>query len=190
MPRKPKRATYAPQTTDYDWQQREGKLAATALSEVLNEQTGRQRKAYACEWERHERLAEILVSSSPAARNLVETLGGMRVFYEDVTKSFRDQRSDPTLDYQFDIMDRTLSDRLTFRSGPFDVVWTDFQPVGARGTVAHGPSADLLGHMSLDLMETYVPRPVAYGGWMRNAAGVGVWFKPKSASTYVRVAPS
>jgi hypothetical protein len=43
--------------------------------------------------------------------------------------------------------------------------------------------------MSLDLTETYVDRPVAYGGWMTNAAGLGAWFQPRAPSTYVRVAP-
>lgn len=188
MPQEPK-VTYAPKGTPDDWQKREGELAASALRQVLNEQTGRQRKAYSLEWERHEALAEILMSSSPAARRLVEAIGAMKTLDTHLEESLRGGIADPALDYQMDIMNGMPADRLSIRAMPFDVVWTDFQPSGARGTGARGPSADINGHMSLDLTETYVDRPVAYGGWMRNAAGVGTWFKPKSTNTYVRVAP-
>ncbi len=191
MPRKPE-VTNTPKDALHDWQKREGELAASALSQVLNEQTGRQRKAYSLEWERHEALAEILISSSPAARRLVEAIGTVKVSDAHLTKSSQVGRLDPVLDYQMNIMNGMngmVGDRLSVRGAPFDHTWTVFQPDGARGTAAHGPSASLMGHMSLDLTETYVDRPVAYGGWMRNAAGVGLWFKPKSTSTYVRVAP-
>lgn len=188
MPQNPE-VTNAPKGTLHDWQKREGELAASALSQVMNEQTGRQRKAYSREWERHERLAEILMSSSPAARSLVETLGAMKGSDAHLAKPSRVGRADPALDHQMNIMNDMVADRLSIRGAPYDVAWTDFQPYGARGTAAHGPSADINGHMSLDLTETYVDRPVAYGGWMRDAAGVGTWFKPKSTSTYVRVAP-
>ncbi|MDO9046200.1 MAG: hypothetical protein Q7U66_00510 [Methylobacter sp.] len=172
-----------------DWHKREGELAASALTDVLNEQTGRQRKAYASEWERHERLLEILVSSSPAARKLVETIGAMKVFDVGVEKLSGVGKSDFVLNHQMDIMSNSLTDRLSFRGKPFDARWTEFRPFNRWGTAARGPSAQLDGTMSLDLTETYVDRPIAYGGWMRNAAGVGTWFKPKSKSTYVRVAP-
>ena len=188
MPRKTAVAN-ASKGTLHDWQKREAELAASSLSEVMNEQTGRQRKAYSLEWERHERLAEILMSSSSAARSLFETIGAMKVSDVHLTKPSRVERADPVLDYQMDIMNNMVSDRLSVRGAPYDVAWTDFQPYGARGTAAHGPSADIGGFMSLDLTETYVDRPVAYGGWMRNAAAVGTWFKPKANSTYVRVAP-
>ncbi|HEY5223393.1 MAG TPA: hypothetical protein VIJ18_10160 [Microbacteriaceae bacterium] len=80
------------------------------------------------------------------------------------------------------------SDRLFIAVPPYDVEWTTFQPSGASGTAAHGPSADKNhGFMTIDLTETYVDRPVAEGGWMYAGAGVGLWFKPKAPSTYVRV---
>lgn len=170
------------------WQKNEGELAATMLSQLMNEQTGQQRQAYCREWERHETLSGILADSLPA-RNLMNTIGTMKIsdtFGSGVLSSIR---KDHALEYQMDMMSGSLADRLSFRSAPYDARWTYFKPDGALGTAAHGPYADLEGSMSLDLTETYVDRPVAYGGWMRNGAGVGVWFKPKSTSTYVRIAP-
>ena len=188
MAKKPE-MKFAPKELKDDWKQSEGKLASSALLNVLNELTGRQRRAYSLEWERHEALAEILMSSSPEVRKLIESIGEIRTVDHLVAGRYNDLTGDHVLDQQMDIRNGMSTDRLSFRIGPFDVIWTDFQPSGARGTAAHGPSADLNGHMALDLTETYVDRPVAYGGWMRNAAGIGSWFKPKSKSTYVRVAP-
>lgn len=80
------------------------------------------------------------------------------------------------------------SDRLSFATPPYDVTWTTFQPPGAAGTQAHGPSVyPAQASMFIDLVETYVDRPVAEGGWMYAGAGLGLWFKPKAPSTYVRV---
>jgi hypothetical protein len=181
-------ATKPAEGTQYDWKKHEGEHAASALSKVLNGETGRQRKAYTIERERHERLAAAL-AGDPAARGVIEALGAVKFSDAVRAKPSRFGAADRALDYQMDVMSGNAADRFSFRSAPFDVRWTSFEPEGAKGTGAHGPSADLAGHMSLDLTETYVDRPVAEGGWMRNAAGVGAWFKPKSPSTYVRVAP-
>ncbi len=188
MAKKPE-IKFTPGELKNDWKQSEGKLASSALLNVLNELTGRQRRAYSKEWEHHEAIAEILMSSSPKVRKLIEALGEIRTVNNSFSEVYQDVTGSHVLDQQMDISNGISTDRFSFRSAPFDVIWTDFQPSGAKGTAAHGPSADLNGHMSLDLTETYVDRPVAYGGWMRNAAGVGSWFKPKSKNTYVRVAP-
>ncbi|MDQ6902812.1 MAG: hypothetical protein M3139_07360 [Bacteroidota bacterium] len=170
------------------WQTLEGKFAATLLSQLVNEQTGLQRRAYSSEWERHETLSGILADNlqTRSLMNAIETTKISDPYKSTVVAAVR---KDHALDYQMDTMSGSVAERLSFRSAPYDELWTYFKPDGAHGTAAHGPSADLHGSMSLDLTETYVDRPVAYGGWMRNGAGVGVWFKPKSTSTYVRVAP-
>lgn len=185
---KEKEETNGRQGALHVWQKNEGELAAAILSERINEQTGWQRQAYCQEWERHETMNGILANNLQD-RSLLNTLGGIKISDSYRTGMLSEVTKDHALDYQMNIMSGSLGERLSFRSTPYDVIWTYFKPDGARGTAAHGPSADLLGGMSLDLTETYVDRPVAYGGWMRNGAGVGLWFKPKSRSTYVRVAP-
>ena len=171
------------------WKKQEGEIAKNSLLQILNEESGRQRKVYSQKWEQHEMLNEILMRNSKTTRKLVAAIGEMKSVNSHKGDRLQVGMADQLFDQKFDIKDGIFEDRLTFRIPPFDVVWTDFQPYGDWGTGAHGPSADILGHMSLDLAETYVDSSIAYGGWMRNAAGVGTWFKPKSKSTYVRVAP-
>jgi hypothetical protein len=171
------------------WMKEEGEIAKNSLLQIVNEESGRQRKVYSHEWEQHEMLNEILMRSSKSTRKLVEGIGEMKSRFNRKGETLQVGIADQLFDQKMDIKGGIFGDRLSFRSAPYDVVWTDFQPFDRWGTAAHGPSVAINGHMSLDLTETYVDRPIAYGGWMRNAAGVGSWFKPKSKSTYVRVAP-
>lgn len=179
------------------WQKREAEYAASALLQSIQERLGVQRQAYAREWERHERLGAILAADPNGLRNLVDIAGAMDVRTE-LPPQRRNRQVDAAFEHQLSVLGKSgiladqtimLDDRLSFRVPPYDVTWTSFLPEGARGTQARGPSVDANGFMSIDLIETYVDRPVAYGGWMRAGAGVGVWFKPKTPSTYVRVAP-
>jgi hypothetical protein len=171
------------------WKKEEGENAKHSLLQILNEETGRQRKVYSHEWEQQEMLNGILMRSSKSTRKLFEAIGEMKSLNSHKGEILQVGVADHLFDQKMDFKDGIFGDRLSFRSAPYDIAWTDFQPFDRWGTAAHGPSADIQGHMSLDLTETYVDRPIAYGGWMRNAAGVGSWFKPKSKSTYVRVAP-
>lgn len=171
------------------WKKQEGEIAKNSLLQIVNEESGRQRKAYSNEWEKHEMLNEVLMKSSKKARKLVTSIGEMKSLNGYKEDKLQVGVADQLFDQQMDFKNGIFGDRLSFRVAPFDEVWTDFQPYDRWGTAARGPSASILGHMSLDLTETYVDRPIAHGGWMRNAAGVGTWFKPNSKSTYVRVAP-
>jgi hypothetical protein len=180
-----------------EWQQREAEYAASALLQTVQERLHVQRQAYAREWERHEKLAASLAAEPGALRNLATVAAAMETHTERPTAR-RNRRVEAAFEHQMTVMNGVktledknimLGDRLSFDVPPYDVTWSFFLPVDARGTQAHGPGVDSNGHMSIDLIETYVDRPVAYGGWMRAGAGVGVWFKPKSTSTYVRVAP-
>jgi hypothetical protein len=161
MTRKPS-ATDAPKVSLEGWQKREGEMAAFALRQVLNEQTGSQRKAYSSEWERHETLAQILMSSSPIARKLVESIGAIKARDVHSGKSLRGRITDPALDYQMDIMNGMPADRLSFRGAPFDLVWSDLQPFAA----APAHFANINGDMDIGVgvTETYMDNPVAYGG--------------------------
>lgn len=161
------------------------------LDRSMHEAVARQRSSYIEAWERQARLGAAVAGLSPESRSLVEALALERPEYSSEL-SLRDHVH-VAADHQAGVMHTMggdLASRITVRGAPFDLQWTFFQPDGAKGTAARGPSVHLpTGMMSLDLTETYVDRPVAYGGWMANGAGVGVFFKPKSKSTYVRVAP-
>jgi hypothetical protein len=161
------------------------------LDRFMHDAIARQRSSFIEAWERQARLGATITALSPASRSLFEVIALDRPEFVPEL-SLRDH-VDAAASHQTGVMHTmggNLASRITVRGAPFDLKWTFFQPEGALGTAARGPGVHLpTGMMSLDLTETYVDRPVAYGGWMANGAGVGVFFKPKSKSTYVRVAP-
>ena len=161
------------------------------LDRSMHEAVAHQRRAYIEAWERQAALGAAVAGLPPESRSVVGALALDRP--EFIPELSLREHVHTAAGHQGGVMHTMggdLASRLTVRGAPFDLEWTFFQPDGAKGTAARGPSVHLpTGMMSLDLTETYVDRPVAYGGWMANGAGVGVFFKPKSAFTYVRVAP-
>ena len=114
---KGKEVTNDPQEKLHLWQKHEGELAATALSDVMNKQTGQQRQAYSREWEQHEMLAGILANSEPV-RNMMNTISAIKISDSYKANVSSVVTKDHALDYQMDIMSGSLADRLSFRSAP------------------------------------------------------------------------
>jgi hypothetical protein len=194
----------------------EDEKTSASLVDDLSRRLDVERAMYEREWERYEQLGRLLTVDNGLMNNaiksfteeeperltidarMVGTLARLRdnelqTPHDEITRHPLGLHALEGLQHQQTLMNKrtgALRDRITLRVPPFDLDWRYFKPDGARGTAARGPSVyKEHGSMFIDLTETYVDRPVAYGGWMRAGAGLGIWFKPKSTSTYVRVAP-
>jgi hypothetical protein len=157
---------------------------AHALERIFDDSTRQARRSYL----RAAQRAEVVNATLADVDDRFITLARKVAALESPVAHTRDADDDAGVLHTLSLVTTGSSDRLFIAVPPYDERWTTFQPPGASGTAAHGPSADQVhGNMTIDLTETYVDRPVAEGGWMYAGAGVGLWFKPKAPSTYVRV---
>lgn len=157
--------------------------ASLALDRLFDREVRTSRNAYLRASRRAEVVAEALRGDERIAE-LTRALGRL----EAPVAVPREVQPSPGELHTLSLVTTGTSDRLSFATPPYDATWTTFQPPGAAGTAAHGPSVyKQQASMFIDLTETYVDRPVAEGGWMYAGAGLGLWFKPKAPSTYVRV---
>ncbi|MFF2050135.1 hypothetical protein ACFVU2_00915 [Leifsonia sp. NPDC058194] len=158
--------------------------ASLALDRVFDTQLKRSRSAYLRASRRAEQVGEALADVDERFVRLASDLARL----EAPVQFPREVHPSPGELHTLSLVTTNSSDRLFFATPPYDTTWTTFQPPGAAGTQARGPSVSKpQASMFIDLAETYVDRPVAEGGWMYAGAGVGLWFKPKAPSTYVRV---
>ncbi|OJX77513.1 hypothetical protein [Leifsonia sp. 71-9] len=157
--------------------------AGRALDRLFDRQLRTSRNAYLRASRRAELVADALKGDERIAE-LTRAIGRL----EAPVAIPREAQPTPGELHTLSLVTTGTSDRLSFATPPYDVTWSTFQPPGAAGTQAHGPSVyPQQASMFIDLIETYVDRPVAEGGWMYAGAGLGLWFKPKAPSTYVRV---
>ncbi|MGO4299735.1 hypothetical protein [Leifsonia sp. RAF41] len=158
--------------------------AARALDQAFDYELRKSRTSYLRASRRAEQVAETLIGVDERFRELTTAIGRL----EAPVAIQREVNPSPGELHTLSLVTAGSTDRLFFAGPPYDTTWTTFQPPGAAGTAARGPSVyKQYGSMFIDLTETYVDRPVAEGGWMYAGAGVGLWFKPKAPSTYVRV---
>ena len=190
-------------------------MASRSLEDHITNRLEFERAAYEREWERHEQLSKLFMASDRKMSKLIESSTAAvserlcidsrlaqkfaRLRDADSSAAGNELARHPLghhalagLENQLTFLSQgvALGDRFVLRVPPYDLDWRFFKPDGALGTAARGPDVyKKHGTMFIDLVETYVDRPVAYGGWMRAGAGVGIWFKPKAKNTYVRVSP-
>ncbi len=156
---------------------------AADLSQVLAENVAADRRAYASAWYRAELIGSVLGQDERFRR-----LGEMLSLKVVMDRPRYHSDFDSSAQHLMSLSTAGSTDRIFVVAPPYDEVYTEFLPTDARGTAARGPSAIKdTGRLDIDLTETYVDRPVAEGGWMWAGAGVGIWFKPKAVSTFVRV---
>jgi hypothetical protein len=164
------------------------------------------------EWERHDRLGNQLATDDGNLNKLFQSLNAEA--NQPLNSQFVDLRerietSPPIqastqqvvktghsfsngLNSQLGIMNAISTpwrDRITFRGIPFDTDWAYCKPDEANLLGDYGSGDARTGLLGTRMAESYVSGPVAYGGWIRAAGGVGVWFKPKAPHTYIRVSP-
>ncbi|RZU66022.1 hypothetical protein EV379_2367 [Microterricola gilva] len=169
---------------DSSYEKPEEKDPGRPLEEIFADASKRARISFRHSWERAELVAQTVSQLDERFITLADSLSTI----EAPAFAAHHLASDQGMMHTLSLNTQGSSDRLFIAVPPYDTAWTTFQPPGAAGTQARGPSADKTrGSMSIDLIETYVDRPVAEDGWMYAGAGIGVWFKPKSPSTYVRV---
>lgn len=158
--------------------------AAQALDRLFDYELRKSRTAYLRASRRAEQVAETLVGLDERFLQLTSAIGRL----EAPVVVPREVNPSPGELHTLSLVTAGSTDRLSFAAPPYDTTWTTFQPPGASGTQAHGPSVyKPQGSMFIDLIETYVDRQVAEDGWMYAGAGLGLWFKPKAPSTYIRV---
>lgn len=158
--------------------------AARALDRAFDRELRASRSAHLRASRRAEEVARTLISVDERFLELTTAIGRL----EAPLVVPREVNPTPGELHTLSLTTAGSTDRLFFAGPPYDETWTTFQPAGAAGTQARGPSVyKQQGSMFIDLIETYVDRPVAEGGWMYAGAGLGLWFKPKAPSTYVRV---
>jgi hypothetical protein len=156
---------------------------AAPLETILAENIATDRRAYASAWHRAELVGQVL-GQDERMRQLGDILAADTVL-ERPRHYFDFEGAGSHL---MSLSTAGSIERLFIASPPYDTEWTSFQPPGALGTAARGQSAfKQTGKLFIDLTETYVDRPVAEGDWMWAGAGIGIWFKPKSPNTYIRV---
>lgn len=158
--------------------------ASLALDQAFEQDLRTSRNAYLRASRRAEQVSEVLAGMDQRFVELSSSIARL----EAPAIARRDPNPSPGELHTLSLVTAGSSDRLFVATPPYDRTWTTFQPPGAAGTAARGPSVyPQQGSMFIDLTETYVDRPVAEGGWMYAGAGLGLWFKPKAPSTYVRV---
>lgn len=157
---------------------------ALPLARIFEKNSKQSRESYRRAWERAELVGQVLADVDKRFIGLTGQLVNTELSRPAGHGSAALEGELHTLS----LATKGSSDHLFVAVPPYDEQWTTFQPPSASGTAARGPTADKSrGSMSIDLTETYVDRPVAEGGWMYAGAGIGLWFKPKAVSTYVRV---
>ncbi len=154
------------------------------LDQLFADSTKRARAVFRRSWERAELVAQAVAQVDERFVALTEKVSAIEA-PELIAHRVTD---DPGMMHTLSLNTQGSTDRLFIAVPPYDAAWSTFQPPGAVSTAARGPRVDKeRGSFSIDLVETYVDRPVAEDGWMYAGAGVGVWFKPKAPNTYVRV---
>jgi hypothetical protein len=188
---------------------------AQTLEDHLQSRLQIERAAYEREWERHEQLGRLLASSggqfsdflklatSLSSEHLdidsqrAEIDGWLRAAQssaaEGTASQWLNHLNSAGLENQLPLMHlgaANSGDRLTIRVPPYDVEWTSFTPNGISGVAqARGPGAYKAAGLMFGDLASSNGEPSASAGWMRAGTALGIWFKPKAANTYVRVAP-
>ena len=135
--------------------------AAQALDRLFDYELRKSRTSYLRASRRAEQVAETLVGLDERFLQLTTAIGRL----EAPVVVPREVNPSPGELHTLSLVTAGSTDRLSFAAPPYDTTWTTFQPPGASGTQAHGPSVyKPQGSMFIDLIETYVDRQVAEDG--------------------------
>ena len=149
------------------------------LDAIATREAENRRQQYAKEKELHHLLTRTLVEAIPEA---VVTLGRLHDALALTAEEARYTLADPAIAHQQRLLNSHLSSSggLLIEGAPFDFEWRARKDFGS-------PDADrTTGDMELSVWSGATPSNVE-STW--NGAGIGVSFRPRARSTYVRVAP-